>query len=390
MKRILYIEDCNYYDFPVGGQLTFARQMLSVFGNRLVLAGISTSETEEGKWVKKVIDGIEYDFFAYATLPKVTKRPIIPSRVNTYLGLKRYKRHILSNEVKTVFLRSQHLLLEISNWKLEYLCYYFPGVENPLAISRYPWAKPIAFIFDRFFLPKVNKAHTVLAASDQESINSLSYRSNYKIDTSKIISFPTRVDTTIFHQAEKNSVRNRLNVPTKKIIIVTTGRLHWAKGWRLLLDSFIKFVTNGNDAVFYFIGDGEERPLLENEVQVRGFSDRVFLLGQKAPTELADYLKAADLFVLGSLREGWCTSLVEALACGLPIVTTDVSSAKEIVKDGVNGYIVSNRNSETFSTCLAEALKLQNVRDFSRAEVQKYALEHLGKDLVKLCPQLRP
>jgi len=66
-KRILIIDFSNYEDFPIGGYLTFARNMMASFGRDLALAGITTSRVDPvGKWFKKKINNVEFDFFAMA------------------------------------------------------------------------------------------------------------------------------------------------------------------------------------------------------------------------------------------------------------------------------------------------------------------------------------
>ncbi len=65
-KRILLIEVCNFTDYPIGGYLSFAKQMITAFGNQLALVGLEDDETPIGKWTKKNINGIVYDCFAVA------------------------------------------------------------------------------------------------------------------------------------------------------------------------------------------------------------------------------------------------------------------------------------------------------------------------------------
>ncbi len=63
-KKILLIEICNFTDYPIGGYLSFAKQMLTAFGNQLALVGLATDDMPVGEWVKREIDGVVYDYFA--------------------------------------------------------------------------------------------------------------------------------------------------------------------------------------------------------------------------------------------------------------------------------------------------------------------------------------
>ena len=116
-----------------------------------------------------------------------------------------------------------------------------------------------------------------------------------------------------------------LSLPQKKIIVVTTGRIHRAKGWPLLVNSFVFFLVRHPNAMLVFVGDGNDRSALEQAIVENGLKEHVLIVGQQSPEQLSIYLKAANLFVMGSEKEGWSTSLLEALGCCLPIVTTRFS-----------------------------------------------------------------
>lgn len=383
----LLIEPCDFIEYPVGGQLSFARQMIRVFGNRLALVGWSTDDTPVGKWTTKAIDGIEYDYFAYHKKKDISsQRPIVPARITDYLALNRWKNAIQQKQIPYVFLRSQHLLVNIVKWKVDNICYYFPGIENPLSISRYLWAKSLAKLFDTWFLPRVSKANTVLAAADTKAIEELVCRSKGKLDSCKIHVFPTRVDTDIFCYKDKHLAKKYLGIPESKIVISTTGRIHWAKGWKLILGAFKTFNQKFRDSILCFVGDGQDRPNLEAEISKLNLDNNVIITGFLPPERVSDYLKATDIFILGSKKEGWSTSLVEALATCLPIVSTDVSSSNTIIKEGVNGFVVKHRTPDEFFNAFVKALKLDthSVMEYSREEIEKYALKYLEKDLGRI------
>ena len=109
------------------------------------------------------------------------------------------------------------------------------------------------------------------------------------------------------------------------------------------------------------------------------------MVGKKEPSEIALYLNAADLFIMGSLVEGWSTTLVEACACGVPCVVTNFSSAKEMVQNGVNGFVVENRDEVAFAEKMSEALMLNrnNVIEYDK-RFEKYAIRYLKKDLLEV------
>jgi hypothetical protein len=147
MEKILLIDFCNYVDYQIGGHLSFAKNLMSAFGNQLSLIGIATEKTDPvGKWFIKKINGIEYDYFALTRYNKTKTKHFIPDRVSCYLLLRYYKKRILRMSFRNVFVQRQEILPAIKNFRFENICYRFPGVENPLQISKYWFGRYLATI----------------------------------------------------------------------------------------------------------------------------------------------------------------------------------------------------------------------------------------------------
>lgn len=126
----------------------------------------------------------------------------------------------------------------------------------------------------------------------------------------------------------------------KKPVFITIGRLHEVKNHTLLIHAM-----NELDGVLYIIGDGELKDKLLTQVKNENLQDKVFLLGAKSNPY--KYLKSADIFVLTSLFEGFPTVLLEALACKLPIISSDCANGpREILalngkKNFKNGFEIA-------------------------------------------------
>lgn len=386
---ILHLEACNFLDKPMGGQLTFSRQLMKVLGNRLALVGWASDPSEPvGSWFDKEIEGTIYRYFAICPETSSARKPIIPARLSTYFQIKRHIPQILSIGIKNIIVEEHTILMAMDLGAVTYnLCYCFPGVEAPLSISRYPFVKVLAEKFDSSFFNALQKTTScVLAAADQLAIDGLYTRAGERMKGIKVTSFPTRVDTSLFHPAERVTVRHKLGLPDDAIIAVTTGRIHWAKGWPFLLDSFKLFHNQFPSSVLVYLGDGAERGLLEQKIIEAGLKQSVIVAGYQSPTAIATYLQAADLFVMGSFKEGWSTVLVEALACHVPTVTTRFSSADTIVQQGKNGFVMDDRDPHTFSKAMVDALKLKDVAGYADSVIDNYALDNLARDLFKVWP----
>jgi len=140
------------------------------------------------------------------------------------------------------------------------------------------------------------------------------------------------------------------NVHKKEREIVSVARLLPIKG----ISYLIRAMAHVEDGSLVIIGDGPERRKLELLSRHLGLSDRVFFTGWISDrSRILDHLKQATVFVLPSLSEGLPRVLVEAMACGLPVVATDVGGVPEAVVDGVNGLLVPARDEKALAKAIA-------------------------------------
>ena len=111
--KILLIEICNYIDYPTGGHLSFARNMLKAFGNDLVLVGSSTDDTPVGTWTQRKIDDVRFDYFSVGNRAKSSKQPLIPARLRSFFSVRKYRRLILQHEYDFIFIQTPEVLFAL-------------------------------------------------------------------------------------------------------------------------------------------------------------------------------------------------------------------------------------------------------------------------------------
>lgn len=379
-ERILIIDFSNYEDFPIGGYLTFARNMISSFGNTLALAGITTSRQDPiGKWFKKTINDVEFDFFAMARYGSTKTKKAVPDRLVNYLLVKHYRKKILGLGINNLFLQRQESLLAISDCKRN-ICYSFAGMDNPLVNSKYSYGSLLANWFEARFFRKIGVANVILGRGDDKAIQDMLSRSNGSMAGREVIKFPTRIDTHIFRPLNQAEARVKLNLPEDVLIVLTTGRLAWWKGWKFMIDSFARFRDKSSSALFIMVGEGEDYDKIKSYISENELADKILLTGKKSREEIAAYLNAADLYIMGSYKEGWPTALMEAVACGVPACATEFSSVDEIIIEGVNGFIMRNRDEDLFAESMQKALGLQ--RPVKNDHVTRYSTDRLKDDIL--------
>ena len=147
----------------------------------------------------------------------------------------------------------------------------------------------------------------------------------------------------------------------KSKTIVAMGRLAPQKGFDLLLNAFASIAPQHPDWQLLILGEGELRADLEAQKNRLELQNRVAMPG--IITNPFPLLKKCDLFVLSSRYEGFGNVMIEAMACGLPVVPTDCPSGpNEIITDGVNGILVPNQDTQALATAMSESIKSDRQR----------------------------
>ncbi|OTA19208.1 glycosyltransferase [Xenorhabdus beddingii] len=161
---------------------------------------------------------------------------------------------------------------------------------------------------------------------------------------SHMTSVPTGIDLSRFYPANKQQSRQRLGIKDKPTLGIVATMRTW-KGHRYLLDSWKILHQRHPDWQLLFVGDGPQRKNLEPRVQQEGLTESVIFLGNRQ--DVPDCLNAMDIFALPSFgNEGVPQGIMQAMACGLPVVSTSVGAIAEAVLDSETGYIIEPRNVE--------------------------------------------
>jgi teichuronic acid biosynthesis glycosyltransferase TuaC len=199
-----------------------------------------------------------------------------------------------------------------------------------------------------------------------------------QFDVSRLHAMRNGVDATRFSPLPADKMRAELGISGAPVVL-TVGNLHEHKGQPLVLAAFAQLVKQQaqtwSKATLWIVGEGPDRALLQRSISDLGLGTQVRLVGSVPNAELARWYSAADLLVLASSREGWPNVLLEAMACGTPVVATAVGGIPEVVANRHVGRLVTQRSADGFAAAMQELLAAQ----LSRAEVRRYA-EGFGWD----------
>jgi len=168
--------------------------------------------------------------------------------------------------------------------------------------------------------------------------------------------------------------------PEEGLRLVTTGSLIWRKGHESLLLVLRSLWDSGTRARLSIIGNGPERQRILYTISDLGLDDSVDLLGQLDETQVRDELQQADIFVLSSLSEGISNAALEAMSCGLPVVSTDVGGMAEAIQDGVEGRLVPPRYREAMASAIAQLSGDRELRLRMGAAARDRVVRQFGSD----------
>ncbi len=183
------------------------------------------------------------------------------------------------------------------------------------------------------------------------------------VDPAKVRVLRNGVDLEMFRPGDRLTIRKKLNL--KGPTLLSVGHLIERKGH----DFVIGALTKLPNTTLMIAGGGPERDALEQQASALGVHDRVRFLGQINHDTLRDVYGAADALVLASSREGWANVLLEAMACGTPVVATNVWGTPEIVTEHAAGVLMASRDS----AALADAVKILFGNLPDRAATRRYA-----------------
>lgn len=181
----------------------------------------------------------------------------------------------------------------------------------------------------------------------------------------------------------ENDIKEQHGIPKNHLLFTSIGNLSLGKGVTEWIKATIEVCKKREDISFIWIGDDvhiDESYTMEDlkkEVLDSGFSHRIILAGYQ--TNVPEFLKASDLFLLPARNESFGIVYIEAMAMGLPVIGCNAGGAREIITDGVHGYLCEPNNVESLtSTIIKAADNMETLREIGKKNieyVQNYSME---------------
>lgn len=185
-------------------------------------------------------------------------------------------------------------------------------------------------------------------------------------DAERVSVIPNGVDTTHFCPGDREEARCALGLPPDGLVLFSAGSIVADKGYHHLIRG-LALLEKGTVPFsrLFIAGPGPYSDALARLAGELGLGERVRLLGRVAQARMPLWYRAADFFCFGSYHEGCPNAVLEALACGTPVVATNVGGIPDLVEEGRSGLLFEPRSDEAFAAALRAAL----ARSWDRAEI---------------------
>jgi len=201
------------------------------------------------------------------------------------------------------------------------------------------------------------------------------------------------VDANRFTSVPKAEARQRFGLPDAAQVLITVGGLVERKGFHRVIACLPTLLEKHPDLHYLIVGgpcpEGDMTQALKDQVTKLGLTERVHFLGPISPDDLKWPLSAADIFVLSTRNEGWANVILEAMACGVPVVASDVGGNAEVVCSPELGAIVPFDDQSALTAALDQALARQWDQRSIRAYAEANSWDNRVETLVNLFSKVK-
>ena len=226
----------------------------------------------------------------------------------------------------------------------------------------------------------------ILAPTEREKDNLITY---YNAASDKIGVAPCGVNLDLFEPIDRAAARSSLGFDENETILLYVGRFDPIKGIDRLLEAVTHLQDHRQLRLVIIGGDGPDTPEYQNLQKMThtlGIQNRVTFVGRIEQKRLPPYYSAADVLVVPSYYESFGLVGLESLACGTPVVATEVGAMRKIIRDGETGQIVTKANPRSLAKAIESIINRSGATKFSagmiRASVLKFGWSNVAAAII--------
>jgi glycosyltransferase EpsD len=196
------------------------------------------------------------------------------------------------------------------------------------------------------------------------------------------------INTDRLNPNSTTQIRDELNLDKNSFLILSVGELNKNKNQQTIIKAFAKI--NNQNMHYVLCGKGDQEDNLRKLTEQLNLSNRVHFLGYR--TDVVNICAQSDVFVMPSLREGLPVASLEAMYCGLPLITSNIRGLVDIMQDGVSGYLCKPTDVNAFSTAIINLFNNKELQISAKANnteiVKPYLLQNTKTEVLDILKNL--
>jgi glycosyltransferase involved in cell wall biosynthesis/O-antigen ligase len=368
----------------IGGIETYIRRFIQAtpFDGELRIIGITAKKggLAKGLWHTIPFEGRTIRFFPALRVADPNRRTMIPLFFRFAAALAARPRLLAMEGGFWLFHRIEPVLAfgRVPGKKVLFVHGDHRDLGNPQCESRWRRIRSLYGHLERLLIPRLDRVF-VVSRPALEMMRKL-----YPSRADRFAYLPTAYDSAVFHQrldADRSVLRTRHGLPGDGYLVLSVGRLEKAKDPFLLLEVFRRLLGRCPDVHLAVVGCGRLEPALRTKSEVLGLFDRVIWMGPRTPAEIADLMGAADVLLLTSAFEAMPVAVLEALACGLPVVSPDLGEMRSLVTDDAMGLLTASHDPEELAASAAAVLARPRPAGGISSRITEFAAETVFRKL---------
>lgn len=342
---------------PIGGTSRVILSLLPYINNKIYLFGVS---------IKNLTNEQPLSFAEQCkVLPlyEIKFPPIIPLRLKALLYYWLKKNIVLLHKPDVIYVHSPESALPFLIGKKNVpVVFHQHGSFNPVENTDIVWARNRLFksIFNFILKFIYTRADAIIA------IDKICYSQATKNGAAnKTFLITNPVDRALFKPDDnyRSKIRKQLEISEQDKVILFAGRLSRKKQVHLIIEALYKSLQKGYDWKLIIAGEGPLEKDLKTQVERLKLTEVVYFVGSVSNDRIPSIYNSADIVALPSKDEGIPMMLLEALACGIPVVATNVGGIPEIVKSNLNGVIIAEQTADCLVEGIEHCLKMNWEKD---------------------------
>ncbi len=358
--RMAVISSTDFESWPVGGMLYFLRDLLPYLSEYfdIELWGVTTGPNPSARLT---IKNKTFPFFSFGRV-SLSRRKVIPNLLRVVFSIWKNKERILARDYDVLYFHGLPLEIPFLKSKPEgvKIVSHVHGITNPFVSYKGFQGKALMATYEILRKKIIKYSDLVFLAADEKGYEE--FKSMFEQEQAKIKKVHNFVNPELFYPRPAEETRKVFNLPLNIHILIYSARLSPQKDPCLALLSF-KRLLEKTEALFLIAGDGSLLERCKNLSVSLGIKDKVVFLGVLPREKLPDYLSISDVYLYTSHGNGVPLSVLEALACGTPVVTTNVNGIHDAVIAEVTGFIAQKRDPQEIANLIIKAFSL---KDFLR------------------------